>query len=153
MGKVWRRCGEAVEAPNRIAAGAAPLWKRRPVVNRQVTPLSTFYAQAARQKIAAVRGRTDPACSPVEVDIRDLAVDWQQDAACVYHREVDFFPARGESVRDAKAVCACCPVRVECLDFALRLKVAHGVWGGLSERERRSLRRERHRATLGDHGR
>ncbi len=57
-------------------------------------------------------------------------------AAC---GRVDFFPARGESVRDAKAVCAGCPVRSECLDFALRLKVAHGVWGGLSERERRTF--------------
>ena len=60
--------------------------------------------------------------------------------------EVDFFPARGESTRDAKAVCAVCPVRRDCLEFALRLKVAHGVWGGLSERERRNLRRDRRRA-------
>jgi WhiB family redox-sensing transcriptional regulator len=97
-----------------------------------------------------VRFRSEADCSPDEIDIGDFAVDWQQDAACVQHREVDFFPARGESVRDAKAVCACCPVRVQCLDFALRLKVAHGVWGGLSERERRSLRRERHRTTLGE---
>jgi WhiB family redox-sensing transcriptional regulator len=87
--------------------------------------------------------------SPEDVDLRETTVEWQQDAACVQHRDVDFFPARGESVRDAKAVCASCPVRVDCLDFALRLKVAHGVWGGLSERERRSLRRERHRAALG----
>jgi WhiB family transcriptional regulator, redox-sensing transcriptional regulator len=72
---------------------------------------------------------------------------WQHDAACLdYAGEVDFFPARGESVRDAKAVCAACRVREECLEFALRTKVAHGVWGGLSERERRRLRRERHRA-------
>jgi WhiB family redox-sensing transcriptional regulator len=112
--------------------------------------LSTSYAQVTRQTIAAVRFGYEAGCSPDEVDIRDVVVDWQQDAACVHHREVDFFPARGESVRDAKAVCACCPVRVQCLDFALRLKVAHGVWGGLSERERRSLRRERHRATLGE---
>jgi WhiB family transcriptional regulator, redox-sensing transcriptional regulator len=78
---------------------------------------------------------------------QDQGSSWQLDAECVRHaHEVDFFPARGESVRDAKAVCALCPVKRECLDFALRLKVAHGVWGGLSERERRALRRERHRA-------
>ena len=80
-----------------------------------------------------------------------LAPEWQQYAACVNCAgEVDFFPARGESVRDAKAVCAVCPVKRECLDFALRLKVAHGVWGGLSERERRTLRRDRHRRGFGD---
>jgi WhiB family redox-sensing transcriptional regulator len=78
---------------------------------------------------------------------QDVAPTWQQFAACVHHAgRVDFFPARGESTRDAKAVCAGCPVREECLEFALRLKVAHGVWGGLSERERRTLRRDRHRS-------
>jgi WhiB family redox-sensing transcriptional regulator len=112
--------------------------------------LSTFSAQPVRLTIGAVRFRSEAAYPAEEIDIRDLALDWQEDAACAHHREVDFFPARGESVRDAKAVCACCPVRAQCLDFALRLKVAHGVWGGLSERERRSLRRDRHRETLAD---
>ncbi len=79
----------------------------------------------------------------------DVAPTWQEFAECVsYAGRVDFFPARGESVRDAKEVCAACCVRSECLDFALRMKVAHGVWGGLSERERRNLRRERHRAAI-----
>jgi len=83
------------------------------------------------------------------IDHDELVATWQQYAECVnYAGEVDFFPARGESVRDAKAVCAACPVREECLDFALRTKVAHGIWGGLSERERRNLRRERHRSAL-----
>jgi WhiB family transcriptional regulator, redox-sensing transcriptional regulator len=87
--------------------------------------------------------------SPVLTEA-DLAPTWQQFAECVnYAGQVDFFPARGESVRDAKAVCARCPVQAECLEFALRLKVAHGVWGGLSERERRTLRRDRHRSTHG----
>ena len=77
----------------------------------------------------------------------DVSMAWQLDAACAAQAgQVDFFPARGESVRDAKAVCARCPVKSDCLEFALRLKVAHGVWGGLSERERRTLRRDRHRA-------
>jgi len=95
-----------------------------------------------------MRSRPDPGLAePVYLE-QDLAPSWQQFAACVHHAgRVDFFPARGESTRDAKAVCAGCPVREECLEFALRLKVAHGVWGGLSERERRTLRRDRHRAT------
>ncbi|MDQ1455366.1 MAG: WhiB family transcriptional regulator, redox-sensing transcriptional regulator [Actinomycetota bacterium] len=80
----------------------------------------------------------------------DLARAWQEQAECAqYAGRVDFFPARGESVRDAKAVCTICPVRNECLEFAMRLKVVHGVWGGLSERERRSLRRERNRDAIG----
>ena len=80
----------------------------------------------------------------------DLPTGWQHYAECLDHAgRVDFFPARGESVRDAKAVCAACRVREECLDFALRTKVAYGVWGGLSERERRTLRRDMGRGVLG----
>jgi WhiB family redox-sensing transcriptional regulator len=73
--------------------------------------------------------------------------DWWQDAECrLYVGEVDFFPARGESARDAKAVCARCNVRTDCLEYALRSEPLCGVWGGLSERERRQLRRDRERA-------
>jgi WhiB family redox-sensing transcriptional regulator len=98
-----------------------------------------------------MRFSSDPGVIDLALVDQDLAPAWQQDAECVHHAgRVDFFPARGESVRDAKAVCASCPVREQCLDFALRLKVAHGVWGGLSERERRSLRRERNRAETSD---
>jgi WhiB family redox-sensing transcriptional regulator len=95
-----------------------------------------------------VGSRSEPRSAPVAFE--ELAPAWQQSAECVRHAgSVDFFPARGESVRDAKAVCAVCTVREECLDFALRMKVAHGVWGGLSERERRSVRRDRSRVRAG----
>jgi WhiB family redox-sensing transcriptional regulator len=77
---------------------------------------------------------------------RDLAANWRDDALCVrYVGQVDFFPARGESVQEAKAVCAACPVRAECLDYAMRSDIHCGVWGGLSELERRQLRRARKR--------
>ena len=70
--------------------------------------------------------------------------EWQRDAECArYAGVVDFFPSRGESAADAKAVCVACPVREECLDFALRMRISHGVWGGMSERERRQVRRRR----------
>jgi WhiB family redox-sensing transcriptional regulator len=93
-----------------------------------------------------MRSHSDTALDQLVPTAADLAADWQDLAECLqYAGEVDFFPARGESVRDAKAVCAACRVKSECLEFALRLKVAHGVWGGLSERERRTLRRDRHR--------
>jgi hypothetical protein len=51
-----------------------------------------------------------------------------------------FFPGRGESAGPARQVCAACPVRQPCLDYALTHGISHGVWGGLAERERRPLR-------------
>ncbi len=70
--------------------------------------------------------------------------DWMVDAAC---RDVDtdlFFPSEGSSsnhVRRAQNVCKRCEVRDECLDYALHWRLQDGVWGGLSARERRGLRR------------
>jgi hypothetical protein len=51
-----------------------------------------------------------------------------------------FFPGRGESAGPARQVCAACPVRQPCLDYAITNCIAYGVWGGLTERERRALR-------------
>jgi WhiB family redox-sensing transcriptional regulator len=68
-------------------------------------------------------------------------VRWREDAAC---RGVDtdvFFPATDEEAEEAKAICASCPVRKECLEFALQTRQEDGVWGGLTETERRRLRR------------
>lgn len=67
--------------------------------------------------------------------------DWREWALCA---EVDpdaFFPEKGESTRSAKAICRRCLVRVECLRSALANDERFGVWGGLSDRERRRLRR------------
>ncbi len=72
---------------------------------------------------------------------------WHADGACrrPEHSGVNFFPQRGEDARPAKAVCAACPVRTDCLDQALSTGEKHGIWGGLSERERRRIRGQRHR--------
>ena len=70
-------------------------------------------------------------------------MSWRDAAAC---RGVDpevFFPERGESVAKAKKVCAGCPVRDECLEYAEETLQKFGVWGGLSERQRRRRRRGR----------
>jgi WhiB family redox-sensing transcriptional regulator len=70
-------------------------------------------------------------------------LEWQVNARCT---EVDpeiFFPERGGSSRAARAVCADCKVRLECLEYALNNKEQFGIWGGTSERERRRLRKER----------
>ncbi len=69
---------------------------------------------------------------------------WRARATCRRPEIPDylFFPARGdrETLEAAQAICARCPVHVECLDYALRTKVAFGVWGGKSERQRRRIR-------------
>ena len=52
-----------------------------------------------------------------------------------------FFPEKGGSTREAKKVCMACEVRVECLDYALENDERFGIWGGLSERERRRLKK------------
>lgn len=54
-----------------------------------------------------------------------------------------FFPAKGAPTKPAKALCNVCPVRTECLAWALKMKPRHGVYGGRSERERRKLEADR----------
>lgn len=66
---------------------------------------------------------------------------WASDANCAGLDPDLFFPADGESAAAAKAVCRGCVVRVECLSFAVAHGERHGVWGGLTPRERRPLRR------------
>lgn len=75
---------------------------------------------------------------PQEVD-GELA--WQVDALCAQTDPEAFFPEKGGSTRDAKKVCGACAVRSECLEYALGNDERFGIWGGLSERERRRLRK------------
>ena len=63
---------------------------------------------------------------------------WHDLARCAETDPEMFFPEKGESVRPAKRVCAGCEVRAECLQDALDRGERFGVWGGLSERERRT---------------
>ena len=66
---------------------------------------------------------------------------WQERALCAQTDPEAFFPAKGGSTREAKRVCASCEVREECLEYALANDERFGIWGGLSERERRKLKR------------
>lgn len=68
---------------------------------------------------------------------------WQAQANCMGVDPDLFFPERGESTREAKEVCRGCVVREDCLEYALANSEKFGIWGGLSERERRRLRRQR----------
>lgn len=70
---------------------------------------------------------------------------WIDDALCAQTDPDSFFPEKGGSVREARRICLRCPVRAECLDYALAHDERFGVWGGYSERERRALKRERWR--------
>jgi WhiB family redox-sensing transcriptional regulator len=82
-----------------------------------------------------------------------FAARWRELAAC---RGADlnlFFPERGESAGPARQVCAACPVRQACLDYAISNRITHGIWGGLTERERRALRSGWVRATRRDRDR
>ena len=72
-----------------------------------------------------------------------IELEWQKGANCKGSNSDLFFLDRGASSQPAKAICRGCPVREACLDFALRTNQLFGIWGGLSERERRRVRRER----------
>jgi len=67
--------------------------------------------------------------------------DWHDRALCAQTDPEAFFPEKGGSTREAKKICTGCEVRSECLTYALANDERFGIWGGLSERERRRLKR------------
>ncbi len=69
-------------------------------------------------------------------------IGWQDRALCAQTDPEAFFPEKGGSTREAKRVCRGCEVRAECLEYALEHDERFGIWGGLSERERRRLKRQ-----------
>lgn len=84
--------------------------------------------------------------APVHVTFTSTPVDdplaWQESALCAQSDPEAWFPKRGGPTRDAKQICSGCEVRAECLEYALAHDVRFGVWGGLSERQRRNLKRQ-----------
>lgn len=80
-------------------------------------------------------------------------IDWQERGACREHDNVLFFGEEGESELEkqaregrAKTVCRECPVIDPCLEFAMESNQKYGIWGGLTDKERASLKRRRARA-------
>jgi WhiB family transcriptional regulator, redox-sensing transcriptional regulator len=69
--------------------------------------------------------------------------EWMIHGACRGASPTEFFPSDGLGVEAAQRICATCPVRLECLEYALEHRIEHGVWGGASERERRRILRRR----------
>jgi WhiB family redox-sensing transcriptional regulator len=76
---------------------------------------------------------------------KQLMIDtsWQDYANCLGVDPDLFFPERGASTREAKEVCRGCIVKADCLEYALASGEKFGIWGGMSERERRRIRRQR----------
>lgn len=66
---------------------------------------------------------------------------WRDSALCAQTDPELFFPETGGSAAPAKLVCAGCPVQAECLDWSLAYDIRFGIWGGLTEEQRRKVRR------------
>ena len=80
---------------------------------------------------------------PLEPAEPPEGLGWQDRALCAETDPEIFFPEKGGKTREAKRVCRSCEVRAQCLEYALSHGERFGIYGGLSERERRRLMRAR----------
>jgi WhiB family redox-sensing transcriptional regulator len=71
---------------------------------------------------------------------------WRQHARCLGADPELFYPNTDEAAEEACAICAICPVREPCLEYAITAREKQGVWGGLTERERRRMIRQRRKS-------
>jgi WhiB family transcriptional regulator, redox-sensing transcriptional regulator len=74
-----------------------------------------------------------------------MDTEWMGRGNCRDEPPTRFFPSDGVGVEAARQICATCPVKAPCLEYALRNRIDHGVWGGASERERRRILAQRRR--------
>ncbi|WP_410506894.1 WhiB family transcriptional regulator [[Mycobacterium] appelbergii] len=102
-----------------------------PHINTGPTPMGA----AGRPQLSLVPEQIDVAPATEEDD------QWQERALCAQTDPEAFFPEKGGSTREAKRICQGCEVKNACLDYALAHDERFGIWGGLSERERRRLKR------------
>jgi WhiB family redox-sensing transcriptional regulator len=72
-----------------------------------------------------------------------METEWMQRGLCREIPPAVFFPSDGVGVDAARRICADCPVKEPCLEYALESRIDHGVWGGCSERERRRILKRR----------
>ena len=116
---------------------------------RRGTDLGQNVTDVITRGLSSGRGADDiddePHTGMARSHMNDLSGDssWQDQANCLGVDPDLFFPERGASTREAKEVCRGCVVRMDCLEYALVNGEKFGIWGGLSERERRRLRRQR----------
>ncbi|MEZ2121510.1 MULTISPECIES: WhiB family transcriptional regulator [unclassified Corynebacterium] len=95
-------------------------------------------AAAHRSSGSSVRGVN----LPLDALFGAVEQEWQEQALCAETDPEAFFPDKGGSTREAKRICQACGVRDECLEYALENDERFGIWGGLSERERRRLKKQ-----------
>jgi len=95
---------------------------------------------AARPQLSLVPERIELALDSVDGSF-DEDDQWQERGLCAQTDPEAFFPEKGGSTREAKRICQGCEVRDRCLEYALANDERFGIWGGLSERERRRLKR------------
>jgi WhiB family transcriptional regulator, redox-sensing transcriptional regulator len=110
------------------------------------TAENTEYMRRWRQR-KGLSGPSERDLGTLVLAYRDRPAWWSH-AACRGCDPALFFPERGEQVAAAKRVCLTCPVRPECLDYALEKGEKFGIWGGKSEQERRRMRRARKKGQL-----
>ena len=79
-----------------------------------------------------------------------MDTSWMAEGLCREIHPSVFFPSDGVGVEVARRICLDCPVKAPCLEYALRSRIDHGVWGGASERERRRILRQRRLAAAAD---
>lgn len=120
---------DPIQNPFLVTAAAG----KRGLPFREVAPFA-----CEESRMTTTRGRTD----------------WRQAAACAHADPDLFFPisSTGRALRqisEAKAICAGCPVRQACLEFALEHDLKHGIWGGTAPEDRRAWRHERRPGRLG----
>lgn len=85
-------------------------------------------------------GRSD-LTEDFDVFYEQVSQEWQEQALCAQTDPEAFFPEKGGSTREAKRICRACVVRDQCLEYALEHDERFGIWGGLSERERRRVKK------------
>jgi WhiB family redox-sensing transcriptional regulator len=118
----------------------------------EVSWLSDYMGTPERSRDRAAHGETSggdvlgmrngmPFAAFLDSFVDDDALTWQERALCAETDPEAFFPEKGGSTREAKKICTGCEVKAECLEYALAHDERFGIWGGLSERERRRLRR------------
>ncbi len=103
----------------------------------EVAPVTTgdITAQPREQATSALgSGALANSISPEE---------WMRKGLCTTVPPSTFFPSDGAGVHLAKKICAECPVKEVCLQYALEARIDHGIWGGESERERRRILKRR----------
>lgn len=105
-----------------------------PVATDSIAEAERVQAEGARPQLKLVEADFDHLFEVVHEE-------WQDRALCAQTDPEAFFPEKGGSTREAKRICLGCEVRDECLEYALANDERFGIWGGLSERERRRLKK------------